>query len=93
MVVDLRRARRDHSLLAINDSSVEIVKNIKFLGVHLAENLTWTLNTSSITKRAQQCLYFLRKLRKALLPSPIVTTFYRDGGYFATISRVPLIDA
>ncbi|KAK1798634.1 hypothetical protein P4O66_006927, partial [Electrophorus voltai] len=39
---------------------------------------TWTLNTSSITKRAQQCLYFLRKLRKAHLPSPILTTFYRD---------------
>ncbi|KAK1794318.1 hypothetical protein P4O66_011204, partial [Electrophorus voltai] len=56
-----------------------IVKNIKFLGVHIAENLTWTLNTSSITKRAQQRLYFLRKLREAHLPSPILTTFYREG--------------
>ncbi|KAK1795573.1 hypothetical protein P4O66_001069 [Electrophorus voltai] len=77
MVVDFRRARQDHSPLAINGSSVEIVKNIKFLGVHIAENLTWTLNTSSITKRAQQRLYFLRKLREAHLPSPILTTFYR----------------
>ncbi|KAK1786882.1 hypothetical protein P4O66_017263, partial [Electrophorus voltai] len=77
MVVDFRRARQDHSPLAINGSSVEIVKNIKFHGVHIAENLTWTLNTSSITKRAQQHLYFLRKLREAHLPSPILTTFYR----------------
>ncbi|KAK1802553.1 hypothetical protein P4O66_004209 [Electrophorus voltai] len=77
MVVDFRRARRDHSPLAINGSSVEIVKNIKFLGVHIAENLTWTLNTSSITRRAQQRLYFLQKLREAHLPSPILTTFYR----------------
>ncbi|KAK1795852.1 hypothetical protein P4O66_008965 [Electrophorus voltai] len=77
MVVDFRRARRDHSPLAIDGSSVEIVKNIKFLGVHIVENLTWTLNTSSITKRAQQRLYFLRKLREAHLPSPILTTFYR----------------
>ncbi|KAK1791977.1 hypothetical protein P4O66_001747 [Electrophorus voltai] len=69
MVVDFRRA--------INGSSVEIIKNIKFLGVHLAENLTWTPNTSSITKRAQQRLYFLRKLRKAHHPSPKLTTFYR----------------
>ncbi|KAK1806309.1 hypothetical protein P4O66_000184 [Electrophorus voltai] len=76
MVVDFRRARQDHSPLAINGSSVEIIKNIKFLGVHIAENLTWTLNTSSITRRAQQHLYFLRKLRKAHLPSPILTTFY-----------------
>ncbi|KAK1805899.1 hypothetical protein P4O66_012946 [Electrophorus voltai] len=77
MVVDFRGARRDHSPLAINGSSVEIIKNTKFFGVHLAENLTWTLNTSSITKRAQQCLYFLWKLREAHLPSPILTTFYR----------------
>ncbi|KAK1788761.1 hypothetical protein P4O66_002572 [Electrophorus voltai] len=30
MVVDFRRARRDRSPLAINGSSVEIIKNIKF---------------------------------------------------------------
>ncbi|KAK1806963.1 hypothetical protein P4O66_005446, partial [Electrophorus voltai] len=77
MVVDFRRARQDHSPLAIKGSSVEIVKNAKFVGVHLAENLTWTMNTSSITKRAQQRLYFLRNLRKAHLPSPILTTFHR----------------
>ncbi|KAK1803223.1 hypothetical protein P4O66_021227 [Electrophorus voltai] len=71
------RELRDHSPLTINGSSVEIIKNTKFLGVHLAKNLTWTLNTSSITKKAQQCLYFLQKLRKAHLPSPILTTFYR----------------
>ncbi|KAK1783958.1 hypothetical protein P4O66_004640, partial [Electrophorus voltai] len=72
MIDDFRRARQDHSPLAINGSSMEIIKNIKFLGVHIAENLT-----CSITKRAQQRFYFLRKLRKAHLPSPILTTFYR----------------
>ncbi|KAF7708064.1 gastrula zinc finger protein XlCGF28.1-like, partial [Silurus meridionalis] len=40
-------------------------------------NLTWSLNTSSITKTAQQRLYFLRRLRKAHLPSPILSMFYR----------------
>ncbi|KAI4879830.1 hypothetical protein NFI96_002171 [Prochilodus magdalenae] len=58
-------------------STVEIVKSTKFLGVHLAEDLTWSLNTSTITKKAQQRLYFLRRLRKAHLPPPILTTFYR----------------
>ncbi|KAK3534942.1 hypothetical protein QTP70_002022 [Hemibagrus guttatus] len=59
MVVDFRRAQSDHSPLEIKGSNVEIVKSTKFLGVHLAEDLTWSLNTSSITKKAQQCLYFL----------------------------------
>ncbi|KAI4905258.1 hypothetical protein NFI96_004829 [Prochilodus magdalenae] len=61
----------------IDGSTVEIVKSTKFLGVHLAEDLTWSLNTSTITKKAQQRLYFLRRLRKAHLPPPILTTFYR----------------
>ncbi|KAK3531070.1 hypothetical protein QTP70_009446 [Hemibagrus guttatus] len=77
MVVDFRRAQSDHSSLNINRSNVEIVKSTKFLGVHLVEDLTWLLNTSSITKKAQQHLYFLRRLRKAYLPPPILTTFYR----------------
>ncbi|KAK3521675.1 hypothetical protein QTP70_015591 [Hemibagrus guttatus] len=77
MVVDFRRAQSDHSPLNINGSNVEIVKSTKFLGVHLAEDLTWSLNTSFITKKAQQHLYFLRGLRKAHLPPLILTNFYR----------------
>ncbi|KAK3527280.1 hypothetical protein QTP86_018608 [Hemibagrus guttatus] len=71
------REESDHSPLNINGSNVEIVKSTKFLCVHLAEDLTWSLNTSSITKKAQQRLYFLRRLRKAHLPPLILTTFYR----------------
>ncbi|KAK3523851.1 hypothetical protein QTP70_010462 [Hemibagrus guttatus] len=56
-----------------NNQSLKIVKSTKFL----AEDLTWSMNTSSITKKAQQRLYFLRRLRKAHLPPLILTTFYR----------------
>ncbi|KAK3525744.1 hypothetical protein QTP70_007392 [Hemibagrus guttatus] len=68
MVVDFRRAQSDHSPLNINGSNVKIIKSTKFLVVHLAEDLTWSLNTSSITRKAQQHFYFLRRLRKAHLP-------------------------
>ncbi|KAI5101181.1 gastrula zinc finger protein XlCGF28.1-like [Silurus meridionalis] len=73
MVVDFRRAQSGHSPLIFNRFSMEIVKSTKFLGVHLEENIPWSLNTSSITKKAQQRLYFLRRL----------TTFYRG-----TIERI-----
>ncbi|KAK3574575.1 hypothetical protein QTP86_010191 [Hemibagrus guttatus] len=43
----------------------------------LVENFTWSLNTSSISKKAQQHLNFLRRLRKAHLPPPILTMLYR----------------
>ncbi|KAL7861169.1 hypothetical protein AOLI_G00175180, partial [Acnodon oligacanthus] len=59
MVVDFRRVRSDHPPPNITGSAVEIVRSTKFLGVHITENLTWSLNTNSIAKRAQQRLYFL----------------------------------
>ncbi|KAI5086678.1 gastrula zinc finger protein XlCGF28.1-like [Silurus meridionalis] len=58
-----------------------MVKNTKFLGVHLANNLILSLNTSSIAKKAQQHLYFLRRLRKAHLPPPIIS-------YHKTLQRI-----
>ncbi|XP_018607218.1 insulinoma-associated protein 1a-like [Scleropages formosus] len=50
------RAWSDRSPPNIDSSSVEIVKTTKFLGVHRAENFTWSLKTSSIAKKAQQLL-------------------------------------
>ncbi|KAI4896674.1 hypothetical protein NFI96_006448 [Prochilodus magdalenae] len=50
MVVDFRRTRHDHSPLHIDGSTVEIVKSTKFLGVHLAEDLTWSLNKKKMRR-------------------------------------------
>ncbi|KAL0148752.1 hypothetical protein M9458_055930 [Cirrhinus mrigala] len=38
---------------------------------------TWTTNVTSLNKKGQQCLHFLRRLKRASLPPPILTTFYR----------------
>ncbi|KAI5630500.1 hypothetical protein C0J50_7662 [Silurus asotus] len=70
MVADFRRTQSDHSLVIIDGSSMDIIKSINFLGVHLAENLSWSLNTSSISNKVQQHLYSLSWLRKAHLPPP-----------------------
>ncbi|KAI4885372.1 hypothetical protein NFI96_029421, partial [Prochilodus magdalenae] len=65
IVVDCRRMQGNHAPLNIN-------------GVHITENLTWSLSTSSKAKKARQRLYFLWRLRKAYLPPPILTTFYKE---------------
>ncbi len=67
----------DHPPLTIDSSTVERVSSTKFLGVHITEDLTWTTNTKSVSKKAQQRLHFLRRLKRASLPPPILTTFYR----------------
>ena len=77
LVIDFRRTLHKHIPLCINNLPVQIVQSTKFLGTHITDDLSWTLNTTHITKKAQKRLYFLRRLRKANLPTSILTTFYR----------------
>ncbi len=77
IVVDFRRVHTQHAPLTINGATVERVSSTKFLGVHITEDLSWTNNTAALAKKAQQRLYFLRKLRRARAPASIMCTFYR----------------
>ena len=77
LVIDFRRKQPVHIPLYIEDTDEEIVPHIKFLGVHVANNLTWSLHTSSTIKKAHQHLHFLRRLKRAHLSPSILTTFYR----------------
>ncbi len=77
VVLDFKRNSVYHPPLTIDSSTVERVSSTKFLGVHITEELTWTTNTMSLSKKAQQRLHFLRRLKRASLPPPILTTFYR----------------
>uniref|UniRef100_A0A3Q2ZZP0 Reverse transcriptase domain-containing protein n=1 Tax=Kryptolebias marmoratus TaxID=37003 RepID=A0A3Q2ZZP0_KRYMA len=78
MIVDFRKNRPSHAPLLINSSAVEVVSSTKFLGVHITNDLSWTVNTASLVKKAQKRLYFLRRMRRAYLPPPILKTFYRS---------------
>ncbi|XP_059843356.1 uncharacterized protein LOC132403735 [Hypanus sabinus] len=41
-------------------------------------SLTWTTNTSMLVNKAQQRLFFLRKLKQAKLPQKLLLNFYRS---------------
>ncbi len=73
----LGRNSGNHPPLIIGSSTVERVSSTIFMGVHIKEDLSWTTNNTSLSKKAQQCLYFLHRLKSASLPPPILTTFYR----------------
>ncbi|CAI5682340.1 unnamed protein product [Oreochromis niloticus] len=77
VIVNFQRGHTCHPPLTIDGAAVERVSSTKFLGVHISEDLSWTTNTASLAKKAQQRLYFLRKLKRASAPPPILTTFYR----------------
>lgn len=78
----LRRNTVDQLKLTIGSLTVERVSSTKFLGMHITEDLTWTSNTTSLSKKAQQRLHIQHHL-----PPPILTTFYR--GIIESVLKSP----
>ena len=76
IIVDFRKSQPDHSPLLINNQAVERVSEFKFLGLSVSETLSWSSNTASVIGKAQQRLYFLRKLKEAALPTALLVNFY-----------------
>ncbi len=76
LVVDYRRQSREHTPITIDKTPVERVSSFKFLGVHITEDLTWSAHTDAVLKKAQQRLFFLRRLRKFGTSPRILRSFY-----------------
>ena len=45
MIIDFWRLQPEHPLLSISGHTVERVENIKFLGVQISQDLSWSKNT------------------------------------------------
>ena len=78
IIMDFRRNRTALAPLHLNGDCMKRVSSFKFLGVHISEDLTWSINTKAITKKAQQRLHFLRILRKNHLEQKLMVSFYRS---------------
>ncbi|KAI4888337.1 hypothetical protein NFI96_027462, partial [Prochilodus magdalenae] len=76
LIVDFRKQERVHTPITINGAAVERVSSFKFLGVHITEELTWTEHTTRVGKKAQQRLFFLRRLKRFGMDPRILRTFY-----------------
>lgn len=48
----------------IGGTAVEVVSSYRYLGVYLTMGLTWSVNTSSVVRKAHPRLYILRKLQR-----------------------------
>ena len=78
LILDFRRNRAPPAPLYINGEGVERVQSFKFLGVHISADLSWSVNTSALVKKAQQRLHLLRVLRREHLNAQLLMTFYRS---------------
>ncbi|KAM9559260.1 uncharacterized protein ACWYII_012624 [Salvelinus alpinus] len=60
----------------IHGTALERVSSFKFLGVHVTDDLTWIINTTTLVKRAQQHLCFLRLLKIFGIPPWVLSKYY-----------------
>ncbi|XP_071058133.1 uncharacterized protein [Pseudochaenichthys georgianus] len=78
LIVDYRKQQREeHAPIAINGTTVERISSFRFLCVHITEDLTWTHHTNTITKKAEQRLFFLRRLRRFNMDSRMLSNLFR----------------
>ncbi|TWW72322.1 hypothetical protein D4764_16G0008190 [Takifugu flavidus] len=76
MIVDFRKVTAPLPPLALMDSPITIADSFSFLGTTITRDLKWEPTISSLIKKAQQRMFFLRKLRKLKLPPRMLAQFY-----------------
>ena len=75
--MDFRKQQMEHAPIHIDRTVVEKVESFKFLGVHINDILKRFTHTDSVVKKAQQCLFNLRRLKKSILAPKTLIYFYR----------------
>ncbi|KAK3533984.1 hypothetical protein QTP70_035007, partial [Hemibagrus guttatus] len=76
IIVDFRKDPAPLSPVILCDSPVTSVESFRFLGTTITKELKREQNIRSLTKKAQQRTYFLRQLKKFLLPVKMLVNFY-----------------
>ena len=76
VIVDHRNRRTEHIPILINGTVVEKVESFKFLSVHITNKLSWSKHTKTVVKRARQCLFPLRRLKRFGMGSQRLKSFY-----------------
>lgn len=61
--------------IQMNDETIEQVNSFNFLGIHLDQNVTWKVHTTSISTKISRVVGILRKMQK-LFPPHILITIY-----------------
>ena len=78
MIVDFRRRGHTHRAIQIHDEKVKIVYLYKYISILSDDTLKRDLNTKAISKKGNQRLHLLRKLRFFNFNPAIFKLFYKS---------------
>lgn len=63
-------------LIKTKDGTVKQEKNVKFLGLHLSENCSWTLHIDTVSKKIAPICYCIYQLRDVVSRSVLLTYYF-----------------
>ncbi|PIK37783.1 hypothetical protein BSL78_25381 [Apostichopus japonicus] len=78
LIIDFRCKSVTHAPIYVHGEQVEQVDKYKYLGTMLSNNIDWSSNATIVHKKANQRLYFLRKLKNLRVDKTIMTLFYKS---------------
>ena len=62
--------------ILINGDALEVVENVKLLGLNISSDLTWNIHINETIKKASMRLYFLVQLKRAKVARTDLGLFY-----------------
>ena len=74
--ISFAKEQRAFDPVIIEGKEVELVTSTKLLGLTIANDLTWNVHVTEITKKANKRLYFLTQLKRAGVPKQDLAMFY-----------------
>ena len=57
--------QQEFELILINGDVLEVVENVRLLGLNIYSNLTWSIHVNETVKKASKTLYFLIQVKRA----------------------------
>ncbi len=78
IIVDFRKNKEEISPIVINGENVEIVNEYKYLGCIVNNKLSSDDHVNRVSKKANQRMFFVRKLKKIGVNKKILSLFYKS---------------
>ena len=76
MRIQFTKTKTDCCPLVINSKELELVRQVKVLGIIISNDLKWNCHVEYIVKKASKRMYFLRQLKRAGVAISDMVNFY-----------------
>jgi hypothetical protein len=76
MRISFAKKAPDFAPVLINNKAIDVVANVKLLGLNITNDLKWNCHVSEIIRKVSTRLYFLKQLKRANVPTKELLTFY-----------------